>query len=270
MGKLSKASFAGCLITCFFLNANAALIVDYKFDDNAQDSSGLGNHGTIIGNAAFTNSPQGRAISFNNPLGNTAATQWVEIPNSASILALAPSSLSFAILYRSIDTDQVNGRLFGGGASSQLAYVYNATNVDEAYTRIDDVNGQLVTSREDVIGDPNAYTTDGNWHWGIGVLDRNAGVFRQYVDLHLVAEVSFTNLANIDIHNLTIGNISNQATSSARLTDVDRFMLFNHALSPEEVGELVNPVPEPGVFVALACGFALSLRRKTTKKPNHH
>ena len=227
--------------------SRAGVIVQYNFDGNALDSSGFGNHGTINGTPTFVPGQSGQAIFFDNPVGQVLATQWVSLP---SITSLQSSSFTFALLYRSTDASTANGRLFGHASS--ILYVYNASGVPGSYVQVRDSAVRELGTIPEALNDPRTYTTDGQWHWGITVLDRDANELRFYIDTNLVATRSYTNFGLVLFNDLSIGRINHanpgSRTFGARLTAVDNFQLHDRALSAEEINALVNPsaVPEPG------------------------
>jgi hypothetical protein len=247
--------------------SRAGLIVRYDFNGNALDSSGSGNHGTIIGSPAFVAGQTDQAIAFNNPAGQVLATQYVSLPNSANILGLQNSSFTIALLYRSTDATMNNGALFGQTRQTSVHFTYNAGGVPGSYAQLEDASGRLLTTQPDAISDPRSITTDGQWHWAIAVLDRDAMVFRYYVDANLIATKSFTQFGPVSFSDLDIGRISGFATFGARQTSVDEFRLYSHALSSDEVNQLVTGVPEPATLTSLAIGVAVlsgyARRRKT-------
>lgn len=238
--------------------SSASQIIDYDFVGNATDGSGLNNHGVVHGNPSFS----GSTINFNNP-SQGSATQWVEIPNSTSVLNLAATSFTFGMLMKVQDTSGQVGRAFGGGWNEpQIAFVYNATGVPHAYWQVRDDMGNSVTTRDALFGNPLANITDGVWRWSFGVLDRNAKQIRQYVNDTKIAEVNFSSLAPIHFPGLNIGSILHQESSAAMLMSVDRFVLFDEALTDQRITDFVNPVPEPTTVVALTGLFVAFVRRR--------
>jgi len=241
----------------FAASSSAGLVVHYDFNGNTLDSSGLGNNGTIFGNPAFVAGQIDQAIYFNNPIGQQVATQYVSLPNSASILALQNSSFTFAINYLSNDTTINNGRLFGRQPSSGsfIGFGVNSGAL-ETSTGVRDTTCHALDTLPVVSGNPIARTSDGQWHWGIVVLDRAAGELRQYVDTNLVATVPFGAFDSVTLSDLNIGRIAFNTTFGARLTAVDDFRLYSQALTTAEVNQLVNAFPEPSSLVSAAMGLA--------------
>lgn len=234
----------------------AVLVCAYDFDGNLLDSSGFGNDGVMSGTASYVASQGGQAIAFNNASGNSSPTR-LTIPNSTSVRTLENSSFSFAIRYRSSDTGGQNGRLFGGGwGGPQIVYDYNAGASASATFQIQDSNGQVLNAGWQN-SNPGAITTTGQWLWGIGVLDRENQNMRVYVNNQLIEQTNFSSLGSIAFPALTLGAVHGQLQSSATMTDVESFRLYNHALSPDEVGDLVQTVPEPGTMVVLASAALL-------------
>jgi hypothetical protein len=244
--------------------AHGGLLVQYKFDGDTLDSSGNGHHATFHGGSYVAGETDG-AIHFNNPSGAAVATQYVTIPNAAEILDLGDASFSFAIKYRSTDTALQNGRLFGvNSGSTYLVYNYNAGGTAQSHGSFGGTEGTFNYGNRDT-PNPLAITTDGDWHWAVVVLNRDTSTVSYYVDANVISSASYAALGEVPFANLTIGRFNGDGTDSstsygARLTSVDEFRLYDHALSAAEV----SAIPEPSALVgALLMGTAglLAVRR---------
>jgi len=223
---------------------NSGLVAYYPFNGNANDESGNDNHGTVHGAVSYVEGESGdQAIYIDNPHGDTGLqiTQYVEIPYSQSLADLEDSSLTIYILYRSTDTDQVNGRLFGH--KPYLVMDYNAGRNVQAYAHVGDAeNTYLVADEAD--NDPNAVTTDGKYHSQILVLDRENKIAKQYVDNFLIDTAQTDSLGSLNLDSLVLGATSPYDTSGSRLTSVDEVRIYDRPLSEAEIQELYEMRPD--------------------------
>jgi hypothetical protein len=247
--------------------ANAEIILQYSFSGSAADVSGHGNGGVVTGPVTYVPGHDGQAIHFDNPAGGNSATQYVALPNLAS---LNSSTFSFAIEMRSTDTSQNNGRLFGNNFSSAgIVLDYNEGITAKSGMGVRDTNGFFPGVFGPTAG-PEAIVTDGKWHWMVLVVDRAANQMRGYIDLNS-EQVDITGLAATSFTGLLIGsgNDSGVTTYAARLTDVDEFRLYDHALTQAEVVALVaGPVAAPQPL-SLSGGAALILLLLIRRGLNH-
>ncbi len=252
-----SSTFKFCILlalSTIVTHGMAATVVNYKFNGNFLDSSGSGNDGTAAGSISFVAGQDGQAAYFDNPSGSSFASQWIDLPNSASITSLALKSFTYALRIRSTDTNQINGRLFGNaapvGSGSGIVLDYNAGGVPEAYHSVQGT--YAVLSSADVAGDPRAYVTDGNWHWIAVVVDRSNNLTLQYVDGSLVSSESLgAEIGFISMSDLAIGRVTGQPHYAARLTAVDEFLLFDTALEPNQI----PGVPEPSSYLLWLAGI---------------
>ena len=248
------------------------LVVDYEFEHNVLDISSNGNNGQVEGTMSYVPSDTSYAARFMNPYGNSGATNYVLIPNSASVTALQDSSFTFLIRYLTTDTSQQNGRLFGSGfAGPDIAYDYNAQVCPEACWQLEDDNGKFLTTEGLVAGNHAAITTNGFYNWGVGELNRAMGDMSLYVNETEVADLHFTGLGQINFPELAIGAVNNQLTYAARNTNVDRFLLFNGALTPQQISGIENATPEPRAFLSLVIPCAgFGFKRRLRSRPGRH
>jgi len=232
-GALADPSFACNGIT-------DGLVACYPFDGNANDASGNGNNGSIIGDVVYVQgkNDQDQAVYFNNPFGSARVTQYMSLPYSKSIQNMESSSFTISILYKTTDNFQYNGRLFGNHPS--LTIDYNAGIKAQAYSHVyDGSNHYYVAYQAD--NNPNAITTDGQFHWQFLVLDRENNSLSQYIDEHLINVTDISGIGLINLNGLVLGASKVSDTYSARLTAVDELRLYNRALSESEIKQLYNP-----------------------------
>ncbi|NQV27253.1 MAG: hypothetical protein HQ518_23135 [Rhodopirellula sp.] len=232
-------------------------VLHYTFDTDATDSSVSGLNGTITGSPVFETVAGAGVVTFNNPAGSSVATEYVTIPDNSILQSLADQSFTVAIRYLSTDAAQTNGRLFGngnGGANtSGIAHTYNrGVSASSATFLSDGTRG--FDSFPDADGNAAAITTDGEFHWAVTTVDRANGLAKTYVDDVLISAVSIVDLQTVSFNGISIGRHSSDPKFGARGTSVDDFRIYDQALSPAEVLELVAgvgldfgdaPVPYP-------------------------
>jgi len=221
---------------------NEGLVAYYPFDGNANDASGNGNDGVITGNVVYV---QGRndldqAVYFNNPYGSVTANQYMSLPYSQSIQNMESSSFTISIFYKTTDNFQYNGRLFGN--APYFVMDYNAGNKAQAYSHVSDgSNNYYVAKSAD--NNPNAITTDGQFHWQSLVLDRENNSLSQYIDGNLIDVTDISAIESINLNGLVLGASRVPDTYGARLTAVDELRLYNRALSESEIKQLAGIDP---------------------------
>ena len=204
------------------------LIAYYPFDGNANDYSGNGNHGTIIGNVIPVTDRQGNpngAYSFPGEAFN-----YISVPD-AEILHLNNFTLS-AWVYSDVEN-------YGSG------YLINkGRDIDNGSYRLY-VRGVGATTEYGGINDASVeeYPETGKWHMITGTVEGDQA--RYYLDDVLVEEktlshpfsCSGTDPLTFGVHYYT-GVPSYWAyTLSGAIDDV---RIYDRALAPEEVNILYN------------------------------
>lgn len=217
---------------------NDGLVVYYPFNGNTHDESGYGNDAIAHGEIQYVAGRNGRAIYFNNPVGHSTVTQWLELPYSNSIKALEDSSFTISICFTSTDDGQRNGRLFGNKQSIVLDY--NSGAQINAYGWMRDNGGTQYLIAHDLTDPSIAVVTDGEFHCVSIILDRDQQLLMEYVDNMLVDSISVPNLSEIDFSGLVLGATTFPDQYGAKQTSVDELRIYNRALSAPEIRAIYN------------------------------
>lgn len=236
---LCQLSFYAALSINF---AHATLLLHYDFNGDALDKSGNSLHGTIQGGPSFTAGESDLAMYINNPSGSAGATQYVTVPNSPVLQALANASFTLAIKYKSTDTSQNNGRLLGNRTAAGkkgFNLTYNDGLLANGYATIAGSTAEISTQVESN-ATPNGNTTDGEFHWVIATVDRATDSFNFYVDAHKITTKVITGIGSIDFDDISLGRITGFPNFGARQTTMDDFRIYNTAFSQSNVNQLVN------------------------------
>jgi len=212
-----------------------SLIGYYKFDDNTNDSSGNGIHGTIVGTADFESGQIGQAIDT----GTINGTR-VELPESNFDFNIAdPFSVAFwlkaDILGAREDFFLAKGVPDSGLPSWGFGY---RPSIGKMRFRIrDSDSGKVITV-------PTLVTDDGEWHFFVGtkgpVADMSA--MKLYVDGNL--EVTGTSAVMVGTmlndNPVTIGSSLNGSDHPGPIAVFDEVSIWGRELSQTEVTALWN------------------------------
>ncbi len=233
--RIKITSLAVIAFNTFLLSAQADLVGHWTFSEgggtNIADSSGRGNHGTLV-NAktnTWTTGMSGGALYFDGPTG--AGSTYVTIPNAPSLDAT--NAISFAAWVRCDDVGR-DGPILDKEGDGQLAYWFGTFGPTGFGVLLD---------------------ADGNHPWTI--YDRDQGVvpqglwahlastwdgttIRHYLDGVLLAETTaFAGPINASTAALIIGaNVPYNSTAfKGALADL---RIYNHALTAAEVRAVVG------------------------------
>lgn len=224
-----------CILSIAFLSSNVqAGILDgreafYEFEGNANDSSGNGHHGTILG-ATLGTGKNGSGYSFTNGgyidlgnLGNTAEGTigyWIRTAGS--------SEQGFAYNF---------GNNLGGNGDYSQTYI-NSTNVSFGIYQ----SGWNIAHS-------NTGISANEWHYIAGTWGSNG--IKLYIDGDLVATHGYT--GGMPSYTTALLGASSYVTSDFDAV-MDEFAVYNRALSAQEIGQL-SGVPEPSTYALLALGL---------------
>ncbi len=220
--------------------AQAEQILHYMFHNNAYDASGHGNDGTVVGSPSYVYETSTSGISFNNPTGDTAATQFVRLPDLTS--QINNGSFTVAIKYRTTDSSGNNGRLFGNTwVNSGLVLNYNAANRPAP-------NGLVASGGQyGLFGnfDPNGtpVTTNGQYHMAVLTVQHDLRTTTFYVDNQLVSAGNIDFWANPSWANVAVGALGatlNGENHYGAKAVVEDLQVYNNYMNQTEAFDLVN------------------------------
>ena len=216
----------------------AGLVAEWKFENNALDSSGNGNNGMISGTASYVPGKVGQALYLNG-------TGIDRIPYSPS-LDFPTTSFSISLWIKTT-------------SSNPGLVLDHRVNNDECYSGYSiegyGNNGQLVgrlricapatdtSANFDVVTNP---INDGAWHHIAFVVDRATHTSKIYQDNILVGSLDISNLGNISqtMIGVDLGNTGSPNTPDiSHSVTLDQIRIYNIVLSNSEISSLYNEQP---------------------------
>lgn len=228
-------AFAAIILCALSATAQAALVGYWQFEGNANDSSGLGNHGTLQNGAGFfADDPQGPGQSLNLAGGS----QHVLVPHNSSLNM--PTQMTIAAWVRPIGNvawDGVIAKSPSNGSGNQHAgnYELRIENGSRVPTFLYQQGG--VNDTAAVNGAPGT-VTDNVWtHVAVTVKEGSFASF--YLNGAQVASPTVSAaFGALNTNPLYIGTRADLFTPmNGRIDDV---ALFNHALSASEISTIMG------------------------------
>lgn len=211
-------------------DTNAPLpIAHYEFENNAQDSSGHGNHGTPAAVTYTTGKIGALAALFNG------VTSYVQIPRS-----IGNTNFTIALWIKASDTGTtgngqwwngkglVDGEVAGGQADfgtslagSKLTFGVGSPDL-------------TVTSTADI--------NDGQWHHLVATREMNSGLQSIYVDGNFQASNTGPTGTKTAPPALRIGSL--QTANNFLNGIIDDVRLYDVVLTGQQIADLANPGPD--------------------------
>ncbi|MDI6450285.1 LamG-like jellyroll fold domain-containing protein [Anaerobaca lacustris] len=211
----------------------AGLVASYAFENNVQDGSGNGYHGTAFNDPAYLASRpgQGQAIHFDG------FADYVELP-----IGPVMGTLSSATVATWVDFSGTSGawqRIFDFGTSSTAGYMFLCPRTGTSGPirfAITPAGG----AGESIVETPRSVPTDG-WHHVAVVIDSATMTVQVYVDGEAAASGATATLPR-DLGVTTQNWLArSQYTADAYFGgSLDDFAIYSRALSPGEVRYLAG------------------------------
>ena len=199
-------------------NDTYGLIGWWTLDADANDLSGSGNAGTLVGKPAFAAGMITNALSFNG------SGQYVDMGNNLNIWE-SSFTLSLWANFGSDFSGCSDPPALAGKYDKTRGYALCINTANEVYSLVNDGGGEI-----DCVS-PVA-NNDGNWHFWAMVVDVNAQVETLYEDGALVTSKSISSLGFL--WNYQPFQIACRG-SSLFIGSIDDARFFNRALSAGEV-----------------------------------
>jgi len=223
---------------CFVLvlsiagDLSANLVGYWKFDEGAgnkaYDSSSYGNDGTINGTPNWVAGQIGTALDFDG------STDFVEIPHSDSLSITEQITIAAWTNMRSNASGEMAIVSKGGWAANNLPYELTETPGDVIFWQFYDNEGRDTCS-------PDSPAVS-EWHHIVGTYDGT--IFKCYIDGEMAEEWEYTGTMPENTLSVMIGRRTTGGTWFNGL--IDEVMIFDHALTEEEVPTIMMGVGDFG------------------------
>ncbi|MGI8875646.1 MAG: PxKF domain-containing protein [Egibacteraceae bacterium] len=241
--KLSILAAAIAVAVAVPASASAALVGHWTLDEGAgtvaNDSSGLGHHGTVLGSPAWEEGRFGQALGFEDPLDRVAVTR------STSLEPATPTVMAWV---RRSGSPGNFKTIVAKGASGCIAASYGLYTGPGGGLQfyISDIAGESFVRSPAV----DAEIWDGAWHHVAGSFDGTA--VRLFVDGVQVSDgtphSSPIDYGVLDSPELFLGHYDGCEGRFDYDGLVDDARVYDHALSQAEVADAMNEPQAPEAY----------------------
>ncbi len=249
--QAARALPALFLVALFVTNspsANADLILHYRGDNNALDSSGYGNHGALNNGTSYGSGVSGAAFVFDGSNDTVEGPVVTQLNNSAFTIAMFVKSAPNSGHRLLADTSH-------GGNRGGINHEGFALQLVNGFANLAVGNGSSFPS----VFSSTAINDD-QFHHVAGTFDGSQ--ISIYIDGVLENTTAYTGTYDLSERNFRLGN-HDQFTNRALNGSLDDVRLYNEALSGSQIAALAA-IPEPGTgFLVCCAGLGmLMVRRK--------
>jgi len=219
------------------------LLLYSSFDGTAEDKSGNGHNGTIVGNPGFVDGIAGQALEIKgqtNAGKSTAATIYVNYGDSSNIIP-DTGDFSYSIFYRSTSTTPEWSIILGNKDYAK------GTNRGFALVGYDDHGSwrtNIATGSKNLFlcgyTNPNIY--DGEWHMLTTTHDRD-GSMCSYVDGVFIASTNISGYPeSVNAGFPLIVGADGKLQYSINNCELDELRIYNKALTASDVEQLYTSI----------------------------
>jgi hypothetical protein len=211
------------------------LVAYYKFENNARDSSGMGNHGQIIGNP-FKYESGKKWCFFTNTYSD-----YIEIPNSTSLNmrdAITVIAWINPVNYSGGGFDPIVTKPYYSHTYPYYQYQLGISG-SNASSKSFGFNVSAEGTRYGVNSYPTIWTS-GKWYFVVGTYDGKS--LKLFVNGVETSSISVSGKIDDYGQNVWIGHGNNNGNPSIGWTpgNIDEVRIYNRALSQEEINTLYN------------------------------
>ena len=209
------------------------LVAYYAMENDANDSSGNGNHGTIMGDPEFVEGISGMAMAFDGD---------GDIVDCGNDRTLALSGAVTLAAWINVNVQGLDHKVGGNQDGANGGYKMSVYN-DKIEFEIRTAANSAVLNRSVAGG---TFLEAGVWYHVVGVYSLEDGYIRTYVDGALDRELIMTDELGVSPGNFIIGAEPFNTGSYNFNGVMDEIRLYNFALNEHEVMGLAGQPVAPG------------------------
>lgn len=247
-------------LSCFASLSKAALVIQYQFNGNGNDTSGNGNNGSFVGSSLTTD-------RFGNPNGALAVTTSTGFLSQNNIGITGNSNRTISLWVKaSIEPNWPYGGLIGWGTSTSDHHASTVTygNYTNFMAANANINFDSGNSGASVLTDPSSLVD--LWHMVTLSYNSTEGVISFYLDgVNQSNNYTSMNLNAINTEDSPLYVNGGVGFGNGISGSIDDVSVYGSALSAGEVGNLfaVQSVPEPSsLLLGFTSVLGFAFRRK--------
>jgi hypothetical protein len=203
---------------------NEGLVACYKFEGDANDSSGNGIHGTVIGGASFVQGHADKALALDG------TDDYIDLPIGSLVSSLGNSTFATWVNWSGIGGDWQ--RTFDFGTGEKVNMFLAASTWDNYWRFAITISGNTAEDQSNAVGDMPS-----GWHHVAVTMDADNKTHCLYLDGELVAKNTATRYTPSSLGVTTqnwLGR-SQFAVDSYFNGSLDDFRIYSRVLSKEEI-----------------------------------